>query len=349
MMPTMPDSGGTIVLPADADGVARAGKILRQGGLVAFPTETVYGLGADALEAAAVRGIFAAKGRPADDPLIVHVASAAHVGRVAHLSQLAERLAERFWPGPLTLVLPKTPAVPTEVTAGLETVAVRVPAHPVAQALLKAADQPLAAPSANLFSRLSPTRVEHVLEDLNGRIDAILDGGPTRLGLESTIVDVTGAQPRLLRPGGLAAEEIEAALGKRLVVGVESQAGPRPAPGLMLMHYAPRTPLVLIVGEPGRARTRLEREVRQALARGRRVGVLLLEDDGNLFGTEVTRVQLGSWNDAQASAVRFFDALRELDRAELDVLFSRELADPRSGLGRALADRLRRAASRVVD
>ena len=279
----------------------------------------------------------------------MHVASAAHVDRVAPMTVMAERLAERFWPGPLTLVLHKTPAVPTEVTAGLETVAVRVPAHPVAQALLRAADQPVAAPSANLFSRPSPTRVEHVLEDLDGRIDAILDGGPTRLGLESTIVDVTGAHPRLLRPGGLAAEDIEAVLGTSLLLGVEQQTGPRPAPGLMPMHYSPRTPLVLIVGDPSSAPARLKREVAQALAQGRRVGVLLLEDDGNLFGTEVDRAQVGRWNDAQASAVRLFDALRDLDRADLDVLFSRELADPRSGLGRALADRLRRAASRVVD
>jgi L-threonylcarbamoyladenylate synthase len=345
----MPKSGATIVLPADADGVAQAGQILRQGGLVAFPTETVYGLGADALAATAVRKIFEAKGRPAEDPLIVHVASAAHVGRVAILSQLADRLAERFWPGPLTLVLEKTSAVPAEATAGLKTVAVRVPAHRVAQALLQAADQPIAAPSANLFSRPSPTRVEHVLEDLNGRIDAILDGGPTRLGLESTIVDVSGTHPRLLRPGGLAVEEIEAVLGTPLMLGFEPQAGPRLAPGLMPMHYAPRTPLVLIAGEPGPARARLKREVAASLARGERVGVLLLEDDRHLLGASVKTARMGSWADAESSAVRLFDALRELDRAGLDVLFSRELADSRSGLGRALADRLRRAASRVVD
>src|SRR5215207_10008105 len=198
MIDPMPRQPATIILRDDASGVGRAAEILRGGGLVAFPTETVYGLGAHALDASAVRGIFAAKGRPADDPLIVHVASAADVSRVADLTPDAERLAQRFWPGPLTLVLPKRPVVPAEVTAGLTTVAVRVPAHATARALLDAARLPIAAPSANLFSRPSPTRVEHVLEDLDGRIDAVLDGGPTPLGLESTILDLTASPPRLL-------------------------------------------------------------------------------------------------------------------------------------------------------
>src|ERR671933_2011640 len=208
----------TRVLAADAAGMAMAAAILRSGGLVAFPTETVYGLGASALETGAVRGIFEARGRPADDPLIVHLGTAAELGRVAVPNAASQLLGARFWPGPLTLVLRKQPSVPLEVTAGLDTVAVRVPSHPVAQALLEATRLPLAAPSANRFGRPSPTRAQHVLDDLNGRIDAVLDGGATNVGVESTIVDIACMPPRLLRPGGLAAEEIEAILGMPLLL-----------------------------------------------------------------------------------------------------------------------------------
>ena len=345
MMPPMP----TLVLRGDAAGVARAAAIVRAGGLVAFPTETVYGLAAHALDVQAVLRIFDAKGRPADDPLIVHLADAAHVERVARMNPLAEQLALRFWPGPLTLVLPKARQVPSEVTAGLTTIAVRVPSHPVAHALLVASDVPLAAPSANLFSRPSPTRAEHVLDDLNGRIDAIVDGGPTELGLESTIVDVSGQIPRLLRPGGLAAEEIEAALGQPLASLPASEGGPQLAPGLMPTHYSPRTPLVLVLGEPSRARTRLQAEVEAAIGAGQRVGILLLEEDRSLLPRAASAELVGSWSDAAVSAARLFDALRGLDRLGLDALFTRQLADPSSGLGRALADRLTRAAARVIE
>src|SRR5919199_3114015 len=206
----------TRVLAADAAGMAMAAAIVRSGGLVAFPTETVYGLGANGLGTAVVRGIFEAKGRPADDPLIVHLGTAAELGRVAVPNEASALLGARFWPGPLTLVLRKQPSVPLDVTAGLDTVAVRVPSHPVARALLDATRLPLAAPSANLFGRPSPTRAEHVLADLDGRIDAVLDGGPTEVGVESTIVDVSSTPPRLLRPGGLAAETIERVLGVAL-------------------------------------------------------------------------------------------------------------------------------------
>ncbi len=336
----------TRTLNADADGVAEAARILRRGGLVAFPTETVYGLGANALSADAVAAIFTAKGRPADDPLIVHVPSAERVNGVATVSLLAELLAQRFWPGPLTLVLPKLAHVPDVVSAGLLTVAVRVPAHPVARALLKAAELPLAAPSANLFGRTSPTRAEHVLDDLGGRIDAIVDGGPSLLGVESTIVDVSGAQPRLLRPGGVPAEDIEATLRLKLL---PPHATGRPmAPGMLPSHYAPRTPLVLVTGDAVAAQQRLAAEVQKAVATGQRVGVLLLEDDRALLGPAVTE-QVGTYAQPSQSAARLFEALRTLDRGTCDVLYARELADPTSGLGRALADRLRRAAQRVIE
>jgi L-threonylcarbamoyladenylate synthase len=354
----------TRMLAADAAGIAEAAAILRAGGLVAFPTETVYGLGADALDARAVRGIFEAKGRPADDPLIVHLGAPDHLERVALGNDVSARLGQRFWPGPLTLVLPKRPSVPPEVTAGLQTVAVRVPAHVVAHALLLAAGMPLAAPSANLFGRPSPTRAAHVLEDLDGRIDAVLDGGQTTVGIESTIVDVSCAPPRLLRPGGLAAEEIEAVLGERLarLSPATSRLGPQSAPGLMSVHYSPRTPLTLIVGSTTAARARLRAEVEAAVAAGKRVGVVALAEDvargqrpetggdsSVAGGQSVVRVEVvGAWSDPTASAARLFEAIRALDAANLDVLFARELADPSVGLGQALIDRLRRAAQRII-
>ena len=352
-MPPQPARRQTRRHPADAAGIAAAAAILRAGGLVAFPTETVYGLGAHALDAAAARGIFEAKGRPADDPLIVHLASAEGVDAVARLGPRAALLAQRFWPGPLTLVLPKRARVPPIVTAGLGTVAVRVPAHPVALALLESAELPIAAPSANLFGRPSPTRAEHVLADLDGRIDAVLDGGPTDVGVESTIVDLSsGDRPRLLRPGALAAEAIEAALGLALEMTVRPVDGPQPAPGMLSAHYAPRTPLTLVVGPPDAARARLAAEVAAAVGRGERVGVLAVEGDRDAVAEQSPRVNVetvGAWDNPERSAQRLFDALRALDAMALDAIYARQLADPSVGLGRALADRLRRAARRVID
>ena len=337
----------TRVLAADAAGLAVAAAIVRSGGLVAFPTETVYGLGANALETAAVRGIFEAKGRPADDPLIVHLGTAAELSRVAVPNAASALLAARFWPGPLTLVLRKQPIVPLEVTAGLDTVAVRVPSHPVARALLDATRLPLAAPSANRFGRPSPTRARHVLDDLDGRIDAVVDGGRTNVGVESTIVDVACMPPRLLRPGGLAAEEIEDVLGVRLLQAGPAHLGPQAAPGMLPVHYSPRTALTLIVGPS--ARERLIREAATAAGQGQRVGVLALEEDVTSLPTAARVEIVGAWSDPATSATRLFDAVRALDAADLDVMFARELADPTLGLGRALADRLRRAARRIID
>jgi L-threonylcarbamoyladenylate synthase len=334
----------TRLLAADAEGIETAAAILRARGLVAFPTETVYGLGAYALDAEAVRGIFEAKSRPADDPVIVHLADAALLGTVARLLPEAWHLARCFWPGPLTLVLPRQPGVPDEVTAGLDTVGVRVPSHPVAVELLKAADLPVAAPSANLFGRPSPTRAEHVLDDLDGRIDAILDAGPTRIGVESTIVDLTVQPPRLLRPGGLPVEEIESTLGVSLQ-RVAPRSGPQLSPGLLPVHYSPRTPLTLIIGP----RQRLIDEIAAALNSGQRVGVVTLTEDAPYLPSGVVQEIVGTWSDPTGSATRLFDALRRLDQYGLDMLFARQLADPASGLGRALADRLRRASERVID
>jgi L-threonylcarbamoyladenylate synthase len=233
------------------------------------------------------------------------------------------------------------------VSAGLDSVGVRVPSHPVALALLRECSLPLAAPSANLFGRPSPTTARHVLDDLGGRIDAVIDGGPTTVGVESTIVDLTSPAPRLLRPGGVPAEAIEAVLGTRLGAPGPTRAGPQAAPGMLAVHYAPRTPLTLVTGPL--ARERLTREVTMALARGQRVGVLTLEEDAALFSGDVRAEFVGTWHTPERSAARLYDALRALDSQGLDVLFARDLADPAVGLGRALSDRLRRAARHVLD
>lgn len=336
-------------LMSSAAGIAEAARLIRAGKLVAFPTETVYGLGAHAFDVAAVARIFRAKERPREDPLIVHVARTEDVSRVAEMLPLVPKLAEIFWPGPLTLLLPKKPVVPSIVTAGLPTVGVRVPRHPTALALLAEANVPIAAPSANLFTRPSPTHPEHVLDDLGHRIDAVLDGGPTDVGVESTILDLTTATPRLLRPGGVPREALEAALGCSIAPPPTGSAhGPLRAPGLLETHYAPRTPLVLVRGATQQARGRLWEEVTRAKESGRRVGLLLLDEDVDLVTDGVRTVRLGAWSDPEGSARRLFDALRSLDRDGLDVLFARDLADPDSGLGQALADRLGRAAARVV-
>jgi L-threonylcarbamoyladenylate synthase len=309
--------------------IARAASVLRAGGLVAFPTETVYGLGANALDPAAVERIFAAKGRPANNPLIVHVAEAAQVSRLATAwPEPAARLAEAFWPGPLTLVLPKTAVVPDIVTAGGPTVAVRLPAHPVALALLRACDLPLAAPSANPSNRLSPTRAVHVLEGLAGRIDLILDGGPTQVGLESTVLDLTCAPPRLLRPGGISPTQIEAIIGPLLRSGSQAPAEEVPrSPGQLARHSAPRTSLLCLDSA--------EREqVAAWRAAGQRIAWLT-------FGPAQHPDDVPMPADPVAYAARLYATLHELDARSLARIVV-ELP-PETDAWLAIRDRLRRA------
>ena len=320
-------SRATVVLPADDPAaIERAAAVLRAGGLVAFPTETVYGLGADALDAAAVRGIFAAKGRPADNPLIVHVADAAAVRPLVTAVTPAAEALMSFWPGPLTLVLPRAKVVPDATTAGQPTVALRVPAHPAALALLRACGRPIAAPSANRSGRPSPTTAQHVREDLDGRVDVILDGGPTQVGLESTVVDCTRAVPLVLRTGGLPVEALRAAVGAvDVLVGQDPEAMAR-SPGLRHRHYAPRARVVLV--EPGDA----------AAMGGEGVAVMSRRAAPAGF--------VGRWRvmplELEGYARELFAALRELDEAGARVIVVE--AVPAEGLGRAIADRLRRAA-----
>jgi L-threonylcarbamoyladenylate synthase len=321
--------------------IARAAKILREGGLVAFPTETVYGLGANALDPAAVGRIFAAKGRPANNPLIVHVAdSSAAQELAANWPHTASILANRFWPGPLTLVLPRRHTVPDIVTAGGPTVAVRQPAHPVARALIVAADLPLAAPSANCSARLSPSRAEHVARDLDGRINLILDAGPTSGGLESTVLDVTRTPPRLLRPGPISPSDIAAVIGPIEIAGPQAPLGdaPLPAPGMTARHYSPRAPLVLTNDDGWKC----------ALAHaqlGRRVGWLTFHVAGEQRHSYVTCIVMPA--DPAGYAARLYAVLHALDEAGVDQIVVAMPPDREEWL--AVRDRLQRAATVISD
>jgi L-threonylcarbamoyladenylate synthase len=310
--------------------LARLARLLRAGELVAVPTETVYGLAADALNPRACRKIFAAKGRPANDPLIVHIRSWRELAQVAEPNKAAKRLAEKFWPGPLTLVLPKASAVPDIVTSGLPSVAVRAPAHPLLRRLLKLASRPLAAPSANPFGYVSPTTAEHVERQLGRRIGHILDGGPCRIGLESTIVDLRDPRrPRLLRLGAVTKTQIERALGIKLADSRRTRRDAPIAPGQLPLHYSPRTPLVMHLkldggrGRPDEARLYFSRP------KGPRTrNVFWLDERGDL----------------RRAARRLYAVLRKIDEGGFRKIHA-EFA-PAGGLADAINDRLRRAAAR---
>ena len=333
-------------------GIARAADILRRGGLVAFPTETVYGLGADALNVAAVRRIFEAKGRPAEDPLIVHVHDI-HALRALtdDRPDTVDALASRFWPGPLTMVLRRSRLVPPEVTAGLETVAVRIPAHPIALALIAAAAIPVAAPSANLFSRPSPTRARHVLEDLDGRLDLVIDGGSTTVGVESTVIDLTAPTPTILRPGAVTVEMIREVLpgvGLSQASARDPRAGMK-SPGLLSRHYSPRAELTLYEGPTRPVLERIIADAADAIARGQRPGVIAADEDDLRPASPLLRIaRLGPERDHHALAANLYNTLRSLDAEGVDVILARTFADE-SGLAAAIHDRLRRAAAgRIV-
>ena len=319
-----------------------AAQVIQRGGLVAFPTETVYGLGANGLDAAAARRIFAAKQRPPSDPLILHVSSVAEFERIALLDGLEgmiATLAARFMPGALTLVLPKHPSVPLEVTAGGQSVAVRVPNHAVALALIFASGVPIAAPSANLFSRPSPTSAAAVLEDLAGRIDAVLDGGQTQIGVESTVLSLIGA-PTLLRPGGVLLEDLEALIGEVLLPNeaVLSERVAQPAPGMLLKHYSPKAKLLLVAQGAD-----VEQRLRSAASGASgKLGLLLPSSSlAWLSALSAEHVDLGVTTAQIAS--RLFAGMRALDAAGCDAILTHQLEG--TGLGRALNDRLFRAAS----
>ena len=342
----------------DPAAIARAAECLRRGGLVAFPTETVYGLGVNAMDRQAVRRLFEAKQRPPNDPLIVHVGSFESIAPlVSRLPESAALLGSRFWPGPLTLVLRRSPLVPDEVTAGLQSVAVRVPVHAIARALIDAAAVPVAAPSANLFSRPSPTTAAHVAEDLDGRIDLILDGGPTSIGVESTVLDLTGDTPTVLRPGAVTLEML-----REVLPGVQSSPDrgrpgrergnvPMPSPGMLDRHYSPRASLTLFEGHADAALPALVEAAHAALSAGQSVAVIAAEEDHSalesLASAGLTIRAIGSQFAPEVTASQLYASLRELDAAGVDVILVRGFPD--HGLGAAIQDRLRRAAAgRIV-
>jgi L-threonylcarbamoyladenylate synthase len=319
------------VTPVHPESLRRAAEILRSGGLVAFPTETVYGLGADARSAEACARVFAVKRRPRFDPLIVHVVADQVPSVCDFRNPLAERLAAAFWPGPLTLVLPRARSIPDIVTAGLSTVAVRVPDHPVARALLSEAALPIAAPSANPFGYISPTEASHVERQIGDQIDMILDGGPSTVGVESTIVDVSGDVAVLLRPGALEVERIESVIGK-LARPAARPTTPQ-APGQLESHYAPRTPLILV--EVGSA----------PLPPPGRAGLLAFGEPGAGQRARYAMVEiLSPKRNLREAATHLFAAMHRLDEAKLDIIYAERV--PAEGLGIAILDRLTRAATK---
>jgi len=329
--------------PADgasfATAIDEAAAVIRAGGLVAFPTETVYGLGANALSERAVKGIYAAKGRPAFNPLIVHVADVSQVGRVAReVPALARTLAAAFWPGPLTLVLPRASEISDAVSAGLDTVGVRVPAHPVARALIERAGVPIAAPSANAFTRVSPTTAAHVVAQLGAAVDVILDGGPTTVGIESTVVDLTGPRPVLLRLGGVSRQALERVAGPVALPGAAlAGEAPRPSPGMVERHYAPLARLHRFA--PG-DRAAVWARIAAATRAGERVGLIAFDAEGATASCIIVVPR-----DAAGYARALYAALHALDEAECTGAWVEAI--PEGGEWDAIADRLRRAGLRA--
>lgn len=322
----------------DPAALRQAAEVLRAGGLVAFPTETVYGLGAHALDPAAIRRIYEAKGRPTYNPLIVHVADAEAARALASTwPDEAERLAAAFWPGPLTLVLAKHDSIPDSVTAGLPSVALRVPAHPVAHALLREAGIPLAAPSANRSTGVSPTTAEHVARSLGARVDVIVDGGPCPVGIESTVLSLAGPVPTLLRPGTISVDDLRPVIGGVALPSSATDAtAARPSPGMLDRHYAPRAMVRLV---PREDRERVLQNAAEAVDRGHWVGALLLEDAHDPRITPVLRMP----DDPAGYASRLYAALHELDDAGCDVILIDQPPDAPAWAG--VRDRLRRAAT----
>ena len=339
-----------LLLPT-AEALNTAATLLQEGKQVAFPTETVYGLGANALNETAVRGIFEAKGRPADNPLIVHVPTADAAEPLCYLTQEARQLMHIFCPGPLTLLLPKKEGLPPVVNAGLPSIAIRIPGHPVAQALLHACRLPIAAPSANTSGRPSPTLATHVLEDLHGKIPLVLDGGPCELGVESTVLDLTAPLPTILRPGSITQEMLLTVLPQVQVA--ESVLRPLRegekalSPGMLYRHYAPKGRLWLVKGAPKAVRDCCLQKYQEALAEKKSSRILVFQEHVSLYPSG-TALSIGSYSRPETVAHALFAMLRQMDAEQVDVLLCEVL--PPDGIGLAIMNRLSRAASfQVID
>ena len=338
----------TLLLNDNQNDIEKAGKILNGGGLVAIPTETVYGLAANALDGRAVASIFRAKGRPMDNPLIVHIADIEDISRFSLVSRFPEKaklLAKKFWSGPLTMIMPKGESIPDEVSAGLDTVAIRFPSHTLAQKLIKAAGVPLAAPSANISGSPSPTTAEHVMNDMNGRIDAVVDGGECSVGLESTVITLAVDPPRLLRPGKITVEQIESVIGKIEVddaVLHQLKNGEKAAsPGMKYKHYAPKASVVLLKGSTAAYIDFVNNHIESGTA------ALCYDDD--IEKLKLKSFSLGKSGDYSSQAHRLFSSLRAIDRDESVKLVYARCPNP-EGVGMAVYNRLVRAAGfEVID
>ena len=333
----------------DREKMAQAGLILRHGGLVAFPTETVYGLGGNALDADASRKIYAAKGRPSDNPLIVHIADLKALDPiVTDIPSEAMDLAEAFWPGPLTMIFHKSDMVPLSTTGGLDTVAVRMPNHPVAAAMIRAGGGYIAAPSANTSGRPSPTTAQHVKDDLDGKIDMIIDGGPVGIGLESTIVDLTEDVPMVLRPGYINMDMLREVLGKvRMDPGLHSQDPnfhPK-APGMKYRHYAPKADLTIVEGPQAAVRRKIEELAAEHELKGERVGIIATDEDASVYSRGIVK-SAGTRTEEITIAMHLYSILREFDDLNVSVIYSEAFDTPK--MGQAIMNRLIKAAGHQV-
>lgn len=336
---------GELFTSEEEQALQEAGEVLRRGGLVAFPTETVYGLGGDALNPESSRKIYAAKGRPSDNPLIIHIARMEDLAPiVGQVTEEAVLLAQAFWPGPLTMVLHKSESVPYETTGGLDTVAVRMPSHPVARRLIACGGGYVAAPSANLSGRPSPTSAKYVIEDMNGRVDIIIDGGEGDIGLESTIVDLTVSPPQILRPGYITQNMLSEVLGQisvdRTILEADSGQAPR-APGMKYRHYAPKGELTIISGPAGQVTDYINVHAAEDREQGHKVGVIGTDEVLVQYRADVVR-SLGSRQDEESIARHLYSILREFDDEQVTRIYSECFES--TGLGQAIMNRLLKAA-----
>lgn len=334
----------------DSDIIDKAAKVIRSNGTVVFPTETVYGLGANALSGEAVKAIFAAKGRPSDNPLIAHISNMNMLLYLigSPLSEGARKVIERFWPGPLTLIFKKSGKVPFEVTAGLDTVAIRMPDNKIALELISRSELPIAAPSANISGKPSPTTAEHVVDDMAGKVDMILCGSDCRIGLESTILDLTGEKPVILRPGGVTLEELESILGPVLVNrgSVGGKEVPK-APGMKYTHYAPDADMIIVKGELDNIKRKIQELVGESAGRGLKVGVLASEETKDYYRNCVV-LSLGSRTNADIIASNVFKRLREFDKLGVDIIFAEAFSE--KNVGMAVMNRMKKAAgSNIIE
>lgn len=325
--------------------IVQAAKLLTENEIVAFPTETVYGLGANAKSDEAVQKIYQAKGRPSDNPLIIHVANIKQVEEmVEEIPKSAQILMDRFWPGPLTILFPQKKGVLSPaVTANLPTVAIRMPNHPIALALIEAAQLPIAAPSANRSGKPSPTKASHVYDDLQGKIAAIIDGGETGVGVESTVIDCTENIPVILRPGGMTKEQIEAVIGEvHIDAALHSENEKPKSPGMKYTHYAPDAPLIVLDG----SKEWIQKKIEEQQEKGLKVGILTTEENKDFYDADVV-ISCGNRKDLTTVAAKLYDTLREFNQYEIDLIYSE--AFPNEQIGDAIMNRLRKAAGHRIE